>query len=97
MTLKNIRAEDILSMCEVEDVPVYGTVMTYEEFRDDVESGCITDYDGEGEIILLDKVIKDSYISIYNWSAHVEPGVNAPLECLYETFGDDMKICWYNK
>lgn len=97
MNKKRITAADIVKMCEVMDIPSYGTVMSYEEFMSHVTAGCIMDYDGDGEIILFDKLVKNSYVSIYNRSAHVTYGVNMTLEKLYELFGDNMKICWYNK
>ena len=45
--------------CEYEEIPDYSDVMSYEKFMKAVNSYCIMDYDGSGELVLFDKVVKN--------------------------------------
>ena len=54
----SITKEEILQNCEYEEIPDYSDVMSYEKFMKAVNSYCIMDYDGSGELVLFDKVVK---------------------------------------
>lgn len=54
----SITKEEILQNCDYEEIPDYGDVMSYKEFIEAVDNFCIIDYDGSGELILYDKVVK---------------------------------------
>lgn len=92
-----ITKEEILQICEYEDIPDYGDVMTYEHFMDCVNSYCIMDYDGDGELVLGDKVVKNTSTWIHNKTVYFVDKFFVPFDVLHSIFGDDMKIIWYNK
>lgn len=89
--------EEIVEGCKFEEIPDYGRVMSYKEFASAVDSWCIMDYDGCGELILYDKVVADTSTWIYNRTVHFENRFFVPFDVLYSIFGDDMKIIWFNK
>lgn len=93
----DITREEILEMCEFESIPDYGHVMTCREFMDDVKTYCITDYDGDGDLILYDKVVKGTSLWIHNRTVYFEDRMFVPFDILHLIFGDDMKIIWFNK
>lgn len=92
-----ITKEEILEVCEFEEIPDFGDVMTYKEFMDDVDSWCITDYDGSGDLILCDKVVVSASIWIHNKTVYFADRFFVPFDVLHSIFGDDMKIIWFNK
>lgn len=93
----SITKEEILEVCEFEEIPDYGRVMTYEEFADAVDGYCIMDYDGSGDLILYDKVVVGTSTWIYNRTVHFDDRFFVPFNVLHLIFGDDMKIIWFNK
>ena len=93
----SITKEEILQMCKFEDVPDFGDVMTYEDFIDAVESWSIMDYDGTGDLMLYDKVVKYTSTWIHNRSVYFADRFFVPFDVLHSIFGDDMKIIWFNK
>lgn len=94
---QNITKEEILEVCEFDDVPDFGDVFTYEEFMDAVDSWCIMDYDGTGDLMLYDKVVKFTSTWIHNRSVYFVNKFFVPFDVLHSIFGDDMKIVWFNK
>lgn len=93
----SITKEEILQVCEFNDVPDFGNVMTYEDFIDAVESWSIMDYDGTGDLMLYDKVVKYTSTWIHNRSVYFADRFFVPFDVLHSIFGDDMKIIWFNK
>ena len=93
----SITKEEILQVCEFNDVPDFGDVMTYEEFMDAVESWSIMDYDGTGDLMLYDKVVYHTSTWIHNRSVYFADRFFVPFDVLHSIFGDDMKIIWFNK
>lgn len=93
----SITKEEILQNCEYEDIPDYGDVMLYKDFIRDVDHYSITDYDGSGELVLYGKVVKRTYTWISDRTVYFEDKFFVPFEVLYKTFGDDLKIIWFNK
>lgn len=92
-----ITKEEILQSCEYKDIPSYGTVMNYDEFKDCVNSYCITDYDGSGELVLCDKIVNNTSTWIHNRTVYFFDKFFVPFDVLHSIFGDDMKIIWFNK
>lgn len=75
-----------------------GTFMTYEEFMEDVNRGCLMDYDGYGELVLYGNgVVLNSHTDIDAGVMHIGQSLSIPFEELYDIFGDDMKIWWFNR
>lgn len=66
----SIAKEEILENCKCGDIPEYGEVMPYGEFLDCVECYCITDYDGNGHIVLFGKVVKNAHLWVHNRSVY---------------------------
>lgn len=93
----SITKEEILQNCKYEEMSNFGCVMPYEQFKKAVDSYCITDYDGSGDLILFDKVVSDTSIWVYNKTVHFYNKFFVPFDVLYSIFGDDMKILWFNK
>ena len=93
----SITKEEILQSCKYEEIPDFGHVMQYEQFKKAVDSYCITDYDGRGDLILFDKVVSDTSIWVHNKTVHFYNKFFVPFDVLYSIFGDDMKILWFNK
>ena len=92
-----ITKEEILQNCEYEEIPDYGDVMSYEKFMKAVNSYCIMDYDGSGELVLFDKVVKRTSTWIANKTVYFADKFFVPFDVLHSIFGDDMKIVWFNK
>ena len=92
-----ITKEEILQNCEYEEIPDYGDVMSYEEFMEAVNSYCITDYDGSGDLVLFDKVVKRTSAWIANKTVYFTDKFFVPFETLYKIFGNDVKFVWFNK
>lgn len=95
--VSNITKEEILQNCEFKEIPDFGDVMIYEDFIYDVENWSITDYDGVGDLILYDKVVKHTSTWIHNRSVYFADRFFVPFDVLHSIFGDDMKIIWFNK
>jgi len=58
-TIKSITRKEILQNIQFYDeIPDFGDVMTYKQFMEYVNSGCIIDYDGDGDLMLFGKVVK---------------------------------------
>ena len=93
----DLTKEEILEVCEFESIPKYGKVMTCKEFMDAVKTYCITDCDGDGDLILYDRVVKGTSLWIYNRTVYFEDRLFVPFDELYSIFGNDMKIIWFNK
>lgn len=93
----SITKEEILQNCKFREIPDYGDVMTYQEFMKAVNSFCIMDYDGSGEIILFDKVVENASTWIHHRTVYFEDRFFVPFDVLYSIFGNDMKIIWFNK
>lgn len=93
----SITKEEILQNCKYEEILDYGDVMSYEEFMKAVNSYCIIDYDGSGELILYDKVVKNTSIWISNKTVYFADKFFVPFDVLHKTFGDDVKFIWFNK
>ena len=93
----SITKEEILQNCKFREIPDYGDVMTYQEFMKAVNSFCIMDYDGSGEIILFDKVVANTSTWIHHRTVYFEDRFFVPFDVLYSIFGNDMKIVWFNK
>ena len=83
--------------CEYEEIPDFGHVMQYEQFKKAVDSYCIMDYDGSGELVLFDKVVKRTSTWIANKTVYFADKFFVPFDVLHSIFGDDMKIVWFNK
>lgn len=92
-----VSRKEFEEFCEFESISGFGVIFSYEDFMDMIETGCITDYDGFGELVLFDKTVTNSSVSILNRNVYIEGSLFVPLETLYKMFGDDMKFCWYNK
>lgn len=93
----SITKEEILQNCQYEDIPEYGDVMSYKEFTECVNSYCITDYDGSGNLVLFDKVVDNASTWISYKTVHFSGKFFVPFDVLYSIFGDDMKFIWFNK
>lgn len=93
----SITKEEILEVCDFDDIPDYGDVMTYEEFIDAVDSWSIMDYDGSGDLILYNKVAVRTSTWIHNKTVYFADRFFVPFDVLHSIFGDDMKIIWFNK
>ena len=93
----SITKEEILAVCKYDDVPDYGDVMTYEEFMGCVESYGIIDYDGSGELMLFDKVVKNTSTWVNDRCVYFRDKFFVPFDVLHNIFGDDMKLIWFNK
>lgn len=93
----SITKEEILQNCEYDDIPDYGDVMTYDEFMECVDSYSIMDYDGSGELVLFDKVVKRTSTWIHDKTIYFSNKFFVPFNVLHSIFGDDMKIIWFNK
>lgn len=92
-----VSSKEFEEACEFENISDFGDVFSYEDFMDMIETGCISDYDGSGELVLFDKTVVNSCISISNRNAYIEGSLFVPFEILHKMFGDGMKFCWYNK
>lgn len=91
--------EEILDMCRFEDIDELGNVMTYDEFTENVYDGCITDYDGEGELILFDRCVGNSSIACDCEVVIIHTVMGnyfIPFKTLYSLFGDEMRFLWFN-
>ena len=95
--VSSVTEKEILQHCEYEKVPDYGEVVTFEDFMKDIEYGCIMDCDGHGELILHDKVVKDSSLWVDEGYACLENVGFIPFEKLRKIFGDNVKFLWFNK
>lgn len=93
----DISEEEILQNCEQEELPDFGDVKSFENFMEDVEYGCIMDYDGDGKLILYDKVIKGSSLWVDEGYVCLDNVAFIPFEKLREIFGDNVKFVWFNK
>lgn len=82
--VQSITKEEILQNCEYEEIPDYGTMMSYEEFMKAVKSYCITDYDGDGDLVLFNKVVKGTSIWIHNKTVHFIDKLFVPFDVLYD-------------
>lgn len=92
-----ITKEEILAICEYEEISEYGDVMTYENFIENVDNYCIMDYDGSGELMLFGKVVKHTSTWISDRCIYFRDALFVPFETLYELFGDDVSFIWFNK
>lgn len=95
--VSDIAKEEILQHCEYEKVPDYGDVKSFEDFMVDVEYGCIMDYDGDGKLILHDKVVKGSSLWVDEGYVCLKKFAFIPFEKLHKIFGNEMKFLWFNK
>ena len=97
--VESIVAEEVLNACEFEEVPKEsGDIFSYDDFCNDVNSYCLTDYDGCGGIIIEGKgVAINTETDICLKRIHIGGKLIVPWEVLYELFGDKLKILWYNK
>ena len=93
----SITKEEVLEVCRLADVRDYGDVMTYEEFMAHVECGGITDYDGEGAFVFKDKIATNTGTGVGDRTMYFADKLFVPFEILHSLFGDDMKICWFNR
>lgn len=93
----SITKEEVLEACCFADVPDYGDVMTYEEFMEDVECGGIIDYDGEGAFVFKDKIATNTGTNVYDKTMYFVDKLFVQFDVLHNLFGDDMKICWFNR
>lgn len=93
----SISKEEILEICQFDNVPDFGDVMTYKEFMDAVDNWSIMDYDGSGHIILYDKVVRRTSTWIRSRAVYFADKFIVPFDVLHSIFGDDMKIIWFNK
>ena len=93
----SITKEEILEVCDFDDIPDYGDVYDYEEFMKMVEGYYIIDYDGTGRIVLNNKVVKRTSTWLHNRSVFFVDRFFVPFDVLYTIFGDDMKFIWFNK
>lgn len=93
----SITKEEILSECRFSDIPPFGDVFSYKDFMEAVEDWAIMDHDGSGDLILYDKVVERSSTWIQRRCVFFADRFFIPFEVLYEIFGDDMKIIWFNK
>ena len=93
----SITKEEILSVCEFDEIPNFGDVMTYEKFIDAVDSWSIMDYDGTGHIILYDKVVARTSTWLHKKSIYFADRFFVSFNVMHSIFGDDMKIIWFNK
>ena len=93
----SITKEEILQNCGFKEIPDYGNVMTYKGFMEAVDSWCIMDYDGSGNLVLYDKVVVRTSTWIHNRTVYFADRFFVPFDVLYSIFGDDMKIIWFNK
>lgn len=93
----SITKEEILENCEYGGIPEYGKVMSYGEFLDCVECYCITDYDGNGNIVLFGKVVENAHLWIHNRSVYFSNKFFVPFDILHSIFGNDMNFIWFNK
>ena len=89
--------EYVLKACEFEELDNLGTLMTYKEFIADVDCGCLIDYDGWGHLVLNGKEVVDSATHIHSKSMDIGGKLSVPFDRLYDIFGDDMKIRWFNR
>ena len=93
----SITKAEVLEVCRLADVRDYGDVMTYEEFMAHVECGGITDYDGEGAFVFKDKIATNTGTGVGDRTMYFVDKLSVPFEILHSLFGDDMKICWFNR
>lgn len=89
--------EYVLKACEFEELDNLGELMSYKKFIDYVNCGCLIDYDGWGQLVLNGKEVSNSVTVIHSKTMHIGGKLSVPFDRLYEIFGDDMKICWYNR
>jgi hypothetical protein len=89
--------EQIYNNFKYEEIPDFGDVLTLEKFLDYVDSGLIIDYDGDGELIIDDKVVKHTFTWIAYKSFVINEEYIISFNILKDFFGDRMKVVWYNK
>ena len=96
--IPSITKEEILQNCEYnENIPDYGDVFTYDDFIRDVDCYAITDYDGNGQLMLFGKIVKDTGLWIYNKCVYFRGRFFVPFKVLYNLFGNDVAFIWFNK
>lgn len=90
------RPIDILNSSARELYDGIGRIFTIADFITDVRTGCITDCDGFGELMIDDHVLSDSIINLYSETVSVNFFGNIDFTMLSMIYGNRVKICWYN-
>lgn len=74
-----------------------GSLFTLSKFINDANNKLIMDYDGFGEVIYKGKEIDNAILYVDLQLIGISDTVFFPLDKLYEIFGNDINIDWYNK
>lgn len=96
------KIEDFVHRCHFKpmDDLAKECLMPMDEFIEDIRSGCITNYDGTGELV-LDNSVVDNAVVYPNEGLiriHSKPTPSFfSLDEVKELFGDRAQIAWYNK
>lgn len=88
---------DILKECDFEPYDDLGTMFSLKEFEEDVDRGCIMDYDGFGEVMIDGMIVSNSYVYTNTKTVFIPGTGSVSFHLLSEIFGNRAKICWYNK
>lgn len=94
-----LTADDVIEAAKpyLDVKPNHGRVMAIERFVEDVESRCITDYDGSG-LLVLDGKIVDGSVLILEWaSVRIGSELIVPLAMLRDLLGERVAVLWFNK
>lgn len=71
-------------------------LMNMDAFIESVESGCIIDDDGCGDLVFNDRTIDMAVLDLPNQSVVIGQD-SIKLRTLYNKLGDAVRVAWYNK
>lgn len=97
-----ITKEEILGACKYaptdEDIETdRETIFSYDKFMYSINHFHISDYDGEGYLMIDGVIIENAIVWINQRTVYFENILFVPLNVLYNIFGDSITFVWYNK